>query len=43
MDYGQEDYEFGSMAADARHWDPYLLKVFEKYKDILSPLFQSGK
>lgn len=43
MDYGQEDYEFGSATADARHWDPYLLKVFEKYKDILLPLFQSGK
>ena len=39
MDYGQEDYVFGSAESDARHWDRYVLDVFEKYKDILSGLF----
>ena len=39
MDYGQEDYVFGSSTADARHWDKYVLKVFEENKDTLSALF----
>lgn len=39
MDYGQEDYVFGSQTADARHWSRYVLNVFEKYKDTLSELF----
>ncbi|MCR5747791.1 MAG: hypothetical protein K6G03_08790 [Lachnospiraceae bacterium] len=39
IDYGQEDYVFGSDKADARHWDKYVLKVFETYKDKLSGLF----
>ena len=39
MDYGQEDYVFGSSTADARHWDKYVLKVFEENADILSGLF----
>ncbi|MCR5743280.1 MAG: hypothetical protein K6F92_06110 [Lachnospiraceae bacterium] len=39
MDYGQEDYVFGSSTADARHWDKYVLKVFEEYADVLSELF----
>nr|MCR5213842.1 hypothetical protein [Eubacterium sp.] len=39
MDYGQEDYVFGSSTQDARHWDRHVLDVFEKYKDVLSELF----
>lgn len=39
MDYGQEDYVFGSSTADARHWDTYVLKVFEEYQDTLAELF----
>ena len=39
MDYGQEDYVFGSSTADARHWNKYVLKVFENNKDTLSSLF----
>ena len=39
MDYGQEDYVFGSEEADARHWDKYVLKVFEENKDTLATLF----
>ena len=42
MDYGQEDYVFGSSTADARHWDKYVLKVFEENKDTLSSLFNAG-
>ncbi len=39
MDYGQEDYVFGSSTADARHWDTYVLKVFEEHSDTLAELF----
>ena len=39
MDYGQEDYVFGSGTADARHWDTYVLKVFEEHADTLAELF----
>ena len=39
MDYGQEDYVFGSSTADARHWDKYVLKVFQEHADTLSALF----
>ncbi len=39
MDYGQEDYVFGSSTADARHWDKYVLKVFEEHSDVLADLF----
>ena len=42
MDYGQEDYVFGSRNADARHWSKYVLKVFEENKDKLSSLFNAG-
>jgi hypothetical protein len=42
MDYGQEDYVFGSTDADARHWDQYVLKVLEENADILSELFNAG-
>ncbi len=39
MDYGQEDYVFGSSSADARHWDRHVLDVFEAYPDELAELF----
>ena len=42
MDYGQEDYVFGSSTANARHWNKYVLKVFEENKDTLSSLFNAG-
>ena len=39
IDYGQEDYVFGSSSADARHWDKYVLDVFEDNRDVLSEMF----
>ena len=42
MDYGQEDYVFGSADADARHWDQYVLKVLEENTDTLSEFFNAG-
>ena len=42
IDYGQEDYVFGSADKDARHWDKYMLKVFEEHYDELSKLFNEG-
>ena len=39
MDYGQEDYVFGSTTADARHWDRHVLDVFEAHQDELEELF----
>ena len=39
MDYGQEDYVFGSSTADARHWDKYVEKVLEEHADVLADLF----
>lgn len=42
IDYGQEDYVFGSSERDARHWDSVLLEIFETYADTLAPLFNSG-
>lgn len=42
IDYGQEDYVFGSATADARHWDERLLKVFEENAETLEPLFNAG-
>lgn len=41
IDYGQEDYVFGSSQKDARHWNSYLLEIFEKYEDVLKPLFNA--
>ena len=29
LDYGQEDYVFGSKTADARHWNRVLLDIFQ--------------
>lgn len=42
IDYGQEDFVFGSPTADARHWSKYVLKVFEEHADTLSDLFNNG-
>jgi len=42
IDYGQEDYVFGNSKQDARHWNKFLLKIFEEYADILEPLFNKG-
>lgn len=41
MDYGQEDYVFGNAKADARHWDAFVLEAFQKYADVLKPLFNA--
>lgn len=40
MDYGQEDYVFGSSTADARHWDRHVLDVFESHQDELAESFK---
>ena len=42
MDSGQEDYVFGSADSDARHWNKYVLKVFEEHADTLSALFNAN-
>ncbi len=41
IDYGQEDYVFGSDERDARHWNPYLDEIFQNtaYAEVLAPLF----
>ena len=39
IDYGQEDYVFGSSAQDARHWSVWVLKALEENAEILEPLF----
>ena len=41
IDYGQEDYVFGSSSADARHWDQYVLKVLEENANTLAGLFNA--
>ena len=43
IDYGQEDYVFGSSETDARHWSKWVLKVLEEHKDELKELFNSSK
>lgn len=42
IDYGQEDYVFGSSEKDARHWDAILLSIFEEHADVLSLLFNAS-
>ena len=42
IDYGQEDYVFGDSDSDARHWNKYLLSVFEEHAGILSELFDGA-
>ena len=43
IDYGQEDYEFGNSQKDVRHWDEYVLKVFEAHSEELKELFNAGE
>lgn len=42
IDYGQEDYVFGSSEKDARHWNNILLNIFEEHEDVLSALFNAS-
>ncbi|MCD7837219.1 MAG: hypothetical protein LUG83_11390 [Lachnospiraceae bacterium] len=42
IDYGQEDYVFGSSTQDARHWNTFLLKIFQEHADELSELFYTA-
>jgi len=42
IDYGQEDYVFGSEEKDARHWNPVLLKIFEAHSAELAALFNTA-
>ncbi len=42
IDYGQEDYVFGSSERDARHWNRYLLEIFQEHEADLAPLFNQG-
>ncbi len=42
IDYGQEDYVFGSKTKDARHWNKYLLEIYENYAAVLEPLFNNA-
>ncbi|MCD8361898.1 MAG: hypothetical protein LUC98_02850 [Lachnospiraceae bacterium] len=42
IDYGQEDYVFGSDTQDARHWDTFLLEILQEHEDTLSELFNAN-
>lgn len=42
IDYGQEDYVFGNSEVDTRHWNKFLLEIFEEYADVLEPLFNNN-
>ena len=39
IDYGQEDYVFGDLDTDARHWSIWVLKAMREYAEELSALF----
>jgi len=39
IDYGQEDYVFGSAEKDARHWSTFVLDAMREHADVLAPLF----
>ena len=39
IDYGQEDYVFGSATQDARHWSVWVLKALEENAETLEELF----
>ena len=39
IDYGQEDYVFGSPTRDARHWSAFVLLALREHADALAPLF----
>lgn len=42
IDYGQEDYVFGTDETDARHWDALVLKVLEEHQAELEGLFNAN-
>ena len=44
IDYGQEDYVFGSAEKDARHWDVFVNNIFQnsEYAMVLASLFNAG-
>ena len=42
IDYGQEDFVFGTDETDARHWDMWVLKVLEDHRAELEPLFNAN-
>ena len=39
IDYGQEDYVFGTADADARHWSEWVLRALEENREVLEPLY----
>ena len=39
IDYGQEDYVFGSSTKDARHWSIWVLQALEENAETLEGLF----
>lgn len=39
IDYGQEDYVFGSAEKDARHWSIFVLTAMEEHAEELAPHF----
>ena len=39
IDYGQEDYVFGSAEKDARHWSVFVLNAMREHADVLAGLF----
>ncbi len=39
IDYGQEDYVFGSATKDARHWSVWVLQALEDNAETLQALF----
>ena len=39
IDYGQEDYVFGSATQDARHWSVWVLQALEENAQTLEELF----
>ena len=44
IDYGQEDYVFGSSTKDARHWDVFVSNIFQNKANatVLIPLFNKN-
>ena len=40
IDYGQEDYVFGSSTQNARHWSVWVLRALEENAQTLEALFQ---
>ncbi len=43
IDFGQEDFVLGSSTQDARHWNTFLLEIFQEHADTLSELFNAGE